>query len=172
MKKIALTGPESTGKTFLAEKLATYFHTVQRPEYARKYLEELGRNYQEEDLLEIAKGQLLEDEKIITEYAEKEFVFFDTELTVIKIWAEDKFGRCHPFVQSAWEQQNYDLYLLLLPDLPWEPDPQREDPHRREYLFGLYQVAITSLNVNAVELGGDLEQRFLQAVNIIKDLEK
>ncbi|MDV7398455.1 ATP-binding protein, partial [Arthrospira platensis SPKY1] len=55
--RIALTGPESTGKTTLAKALAARFDTVWAPEYARTYLERLGRPYQYGDLEVIARGQ-------------------------------------------------------------------------------------------------------------------
>jgi nicotinamide riboside kinase len=172
MIKIAITGPESTGKTFLSEMLAAHFHCLQRPEFARTYLESINRPYRFDDLLAIAIGQQEAEEDLIQKNIPSKFLLCDTELTVIKIWSEDKFGTCDPRIISAWEEQDYDLYLLMKPDLAWEPDPQREDPHRRDYLFSLYQSELKILNANVIEIGGGLEQRFEKAVKVIDRLQK
>ena len=57
IKKIILTGPESSGKTTLAKQLAERFQTTWVPEFARTYLDNLTRPYREDDLLRIAQGQ-------------------------------------------------------------------------------------------------------------------
>jgi nicotinamide riboside kinase len=51
LKRIAVTGPESTGKSLLTEQLARHYNTVWVPEFARSYLEKLGRPYDEDDIL-------------------------------------------------------------------------------------------------------------------------
>lgn len=56
MKKVVVIGPESTGKSTLSALLAAHFHTVWTPEYAREYLDGLGRPYEQHDLLAIAGG--------------------------------------------------------------------------------------------------------------------
>ena len=96
MKKIIITGPESSGKTTLAKALAAHFKTVSVPEFAREYIDQLGRPYVESDLLEIAKGQL----RLENEMAKRasNFLFCDTDLITIKIWALDKFGKCDPWI--------------------------------------------------------------------------
>ena len=58
MLKIIVTGPESSGKTTLCKALSEHFKIPSTEEYAREYLNNLGREYKEEDLIEIAKGQL------------------------------------------------------------------------------------------------------------------
>lgn len=63
LKKIVVIGPESTGKSTLCEQLAQHYDTAWCPEFARDYLLSNGTNYDYEDLLTIAMGQLeLEDE--------------------------------------------------------------------------------------------------------------
>ncbi|HXH19021.1 MAG TPA: ATP-binding protein, partial [Chitinophagales bacterium] len=90
MKKIVIVGPESSGKTFLAEKLAAHFQCLWVPEYAREYLEKLNKPYTKEDVEKIAEGQLrLEDE---TAAKSKSLLICDTNLLVIKIWMDHKYG--------------------------------------------------------------------------------
>ena len=53
--KVAIVGPESSGKTFLAEKLAAHYNCLWVPEYAREYLERLNAPYIQDDVEYIAK---------------------------------------------------------------------------------------------------------------------
>jgi NadR type nicotinamide-nucleotide adenylyltransferase len=134
--RIAITGPESTGKSQLSRDLAERYNTVWVPEYAREYLEKLGRPYAESDLLKIAEGQMA-NEKRLEKHAGR-FLFCDTELLVIKIWSDVKYGRCDPWILKKLSEQRYHLYLLCNTDTPWEYDPLREHPLMREKLFLLY----------------------------------
>ena len=56
LRRIAIVGPESTGKSLLSQQLAAHFRTVWVEEYAREFLNKLGREYQQADLIDIAKG--------------------------------------------------------------------------------------------------------------------
>ena len=55
---ITLVGPESSGKSTLARLLANYFQCPLVPEYAREYLNLLGRPYEVSDLQIMAERQL------------------------------------------------------------------------------------------------------------------
>ena len=60
--KIALFGPESTGKTTLAKQLAAHYDTAWTPEFARDYLQQKWDKEQKicdvSDMLPIACGQV------------------------------------------------------------------------------------------------------------------
>ncbi len=146
MIRIAVTGPESTGKSQLSEALGIHFGAVVVPEYARSYLDVLARPYTREDVLAIARGQerMIHD-AISSETAE--VVVADTELLVISIWLSHKYGRSDPWVEDALKRQPFDLYLLCDVDLPWEEDPLREHPHLRSYFFGQYEQRLKELGV-------------------------
>jgi nicotinamide riboside kinase len=167
MKKIVLTGPESSGKTTLAAQLAQYFGAAWVPEFARQYLDGLGRPYLESDLLEIARGQAaLEDEVAARNDG---LIFLDTSLEVVKIWSEVCFGRCAPEIRELMHRRLPDFYLLCLPDLPWVPDPQRQNPNDRDLLLVRYQAELASLGVPFSEVRGSGEARLenaVQAVNL------
>jgi Predicted ATPase/kinase involved in NAD metabolism len=166
--RIAITGPESTGKSWLAENLAKTYHTTWVPEYAREYLEKLNRPYTYDDILAIAHGQM-ESEDSALQMADK-FLFGDTECMVTKIWCDVKFERCHPWIIKQIEQRPYDLYLLCDIDLPWQPDPQREHPHLRKYLFDLYCTELTDRRLSFGIVKGIGEARLECAVEIINRL--
>lgn len=167
--KIAVTGPESTGKTTLTEYLAEHFGGVAVPEFARAYLENLGRAYNYDDILHIAQQQMLSEDQTAME---NEIVFCDTELLVTKIWCDDKFGRCHLWITEELQKRNYDLVLLCNTDMPWEADPQREDPDRREYLMDLYRKQVVNYYNNVVEISGDGDERLNLACSIVSEFLK
>ena len=135
--RIALIGPESTGKSDLSRDLAAYFQTAWVPEFGRGYLTSLQRPYEKEDLFEIAKGHLLSEEIISADA--KKFLFIDTEMIMMKIWLQVVYGETSEWLEEKIGQNKYDLYLLTYPDIPFVPDPLRENPHRRDYLYNLHR---------------------------------
>jgi len=168
MLKIAITGPESTGKSTLAQALARYYHTVWVPEYAREYLQNICRKYTYDDILTIAQGQVELENKLLP--AAREHIFVDTELLVTKIWCEHAYSKCHDWILQHLEKQQYDLYLLCDIDLPWEYDELREHPHQRAYFFDWYHRELKSRNWNFVVISGTHEQRLQNAINAVDHL--
>lgn len=170
VKKVAVIGPECTGKSELSEFLAGYFKTDWVPEYARGYLNNLVRPYESHDLLAIAHGQIrVEDEWIRNS---NRVLICDTNLYVIKIWSEFKFGTCDKTILEQISTRKYDLYLLTCIDLPWEDDPQREHPHNREQLYQLYLKEMNNQSVPFVEIKGERELRRKTAVKAVEILLK
>lgn len=136
-KRIAIVGPESTGKSELCQHLARIYDTEWVPEFARFYLDRLGRPYTQDDLLQIAKGQVAwEEEK---EQIAGNYLFCDTNLLVIKIWSDHKYGSTDPWILEQLSSRPYDFYLLGNIDLIWRPDPQREHPKLRRHFFDIYE---------------------------------
>jgi NadR type nicotinamide-nucleotide adenylyltransferase len=170
MIRVAITGPESTGKSTLSRLLAEHYRTTWAPEYARQYLEEHGPSYTLQSLEAIARGQLAAE--AAAEAAARHVVFFDTDLLVIKIWAEDAFGQCPAWILRHLEQQRYDLVLLPGIDLPWEYDPLREHPHRRQYFYELYRSELQKMGATYVEISGSSAQRFEQARKAVDSLSR
>ncbi|RAU83799.1 AAA family ATPase [Pontibacter arcticus] len=157
MLKIAITGPESTGKSTLSQKLAAHYQTAWVPEYARQYIGHLGRAYTLKDIEAIARGQLaLEAE---TAQQARKLLFCDTDLLVLKIWSKHAFGHCPDWIEEKLQQQAYNLYLLMGVDLPWEPDPQREHPHLRQFFYDWYKRELQQLGVRFVEITGHEQAR-------------
>jgi len=168
MIRIAVTGPESTGKSWLAEKLASHYKTEWVPEYAREYLEKLGRPYDYTDILVIAGGQLEAEEK--ASLSANGLLICDTDFIVTKIWCLVKYNRCHPWILEMAETHRYDLYLLCNIDLPWQFDPLREHPEMRKTLFEMYQQELTSNNLNFRIITGSGNDRLKCAVKEVDDL--
>ena len=151
--KIGIIGPESTGKSTLASYLAHRYGGVLVPEYAREYMEKraCASAYTYEDVVNIAQQQVQQLQNCIhggiTEGYRSNVVFFDTELIITKVWFLHKFGKCPDFVEKALHDYPMDVYLLCYPDMEWEPDPVRENPDIREYLFDWYEREIQALDI-------------------------
>jgi len=141
MIKIALTGPECSGKTTLAIKLAKDLKGVLLPEFAREFLSQRN-GYRFEDLDTIAIGQ----KQLELKAAEMghHLVVCDTDILVVKIWSEVKFGKVSPLVEHLYQTTTYDLTFLCKPIYAWEFDPLREapNPEERMRLYSLYYDAL------------------------------
>ena len=139
-EKVVVLGPESTGKSTLCAALADHYQCSWVPEFAREYLLKLGRPYNYDDLLIIARGQLQAEDEM-TRQSENRFLFIDTDMYVMKVWCEFVFGKCHAFILDQIAERKYDLYLLCNTDLPWIKDELREYPdlENRKKLFRIYR---------------------------------
>lgn len=166
IQKIIITGPESTGKTTLANQLAEYFDTVWVPEYARIYLSDLERDYTEKDLFEIAKGQVELEEKLIKKA--NQFLICDSSMLVMKVWSKYKYGRCHPFILEQLTLRKNAFFILCGIDIPWEYDEWRENPHNRKELYEIYKSALKKLNSKFFEITGNQEDRLKKSIEQIK----
>jgi NadR type nicotinamide-nucleotide adenylyltransferase len=173
MKKIVIIGPESTGKSTLCQQLAEYYNTVWCPEFAREYLSDKGMNYNYEDLLNIAHGQLELEDSMILE-ARNGFYFIDTDMYVMKVWCEVAFENCHTWILKQIAQRKYDLYLLCSIDLPWQADGLREYPDLdfRKKLFDMYKDIVINSNVMWAEISGTDTQRLQAAVTLLNSVFK
>lgn len=164
MKKIVVIGPESTGKSTLSRALAEALGGCWVPEFARGYLETLGRPYTEGDLLTIAHGQVEAEDRIAG--AGPTPVVCDTDLYVLKVWSEHRYGRCDPWILREIARRSYDLYLLADIDLPWSDDPQREypEPRMRAYFYRVYRDIVEQSGVPWALVRGEGPERLRQAL--------
>jgi len=172
--RIALFGPESTGKTTLAKQLAEHFDTVWAPEFARDYLQEKWDKIDQicdvNDMLPIAYGQIkLENESL--SIANK-YLFCDTNLMVTKVFSEVYYDFCDPLLDKAARKHKYDLIFLTDIDVPWEKDDLRDKAEGRESVFAVFKQTLIEHNRPFITLSGDKELRLKKAVSIIDDLEK
>jgi NadR type nicotinamide-nucleotide adenylyltransferase len=169
LKKIVVTGPESTGKSTLCEQLAANYNTQWVPEFAREYLMNLERPYTYDDLLIIARGQLAQEDRIVASL-QTPLVFIDTDMYVMKVWCEYVFGKCHSFILDEIVNRKYDLYLLCNTDLPWVADELREYPDlkSRERLYHMYKDLMINQATPWFDISGNYEERLRKAMSIVK----
>ena len=167
IKKVVVIGPECTGKTDLSKFLASHFKTVWVEEYARNYVNKLIRPYEQSDLTKIAHGQTRMEDEWIRE-ANKVLVC-DTNALVVKVWSEHKFGNCDEEIERLLTR-HYNLYLLTYIDVPWEDDPQREHPDKREHFWTIYKNLIGKTGVPFVEINGSKEERRRKAIDAVNSI--
>jgi NadR type nicotinamide-nucleotide adenylyltransferase len=168
IRKVVIIGPESTGKSTLTESLARHYATAWTPEYAREFLAHLQGPYREAHLLEIARGQLAAEQQA-EQQARGGLLFCDTDLYVIKVWSEHRFGSCDPWILRQIASRRYDLYLLSYIDVPWEDDPQREYPSQtmRRYFYEVYRDIVQQSGAPWVDIRGTASQRLARATAYI-----
>ena len=189
--KIAVIGPESTGKSTLCELLAQHYNSQWCPEFAREYLLTHGMDYTYDDLLYIAKGQLAMEDEYIQSLAgslesgvnssvrdselgtlNSKLLFIDTEMYVMKVWCEFVFGKCHRWVLDQIIERKYDLYLLCNTDLPWVKDELREYPDlkTRDQLYHIYKDIMINQSTPWVDISGDYDERLRKAIKATEQL--
>jgi len=151
--------------------LAQHYAEPWVPEVAREYLEKLDRSYTYEDLLQIGKQQMnLEDELALTA---TRFLFCDTDLRVIQVWSQHRYGKVDPWVLEEIARRTYYLILLCTPDLPWQEDPLREHPEleMREAFFAQYLQLTKQSGFPFKIIAGDPVKRMSAGVEAIQSLE-
>ncbi|HUM03274.1 MAG TPA: ATP-binding protein [Thermoanaerobaculia bacterium] len=163
LRRVAVAGPESSGKTTLAASLARHFGTVFVPEASRAYYDAKGVVYEIADILPIARAQSASEEERAR--TARGLLVLDTDLLTITIWSHVLYGGCPPEAEAMAAAQRIDLTLLLAPDLPWTYDPQRCHPKRsqREDFHGRLQDGLTRLGRRFTAVGGDGPERFAAA---------
>jgi nicotinamide riboside kinase len=170
--KIALYGPESTGKTTLAKQLAEHYKTEWIPEFAREYLQEKWNKTQqiceEHDLLPIAVGQTKSENKALKKA--NKLLFSDTCLLVTKVYSDIHYGQTNPILEKAAKKHKYDLFILTDVDVPWEKDDLRDAPSKRKDNLRVFEDVLIRYNKPYLTLSGSKENRVQEAISWIDNL--
>ncbi|MEN5087175.1 ATP-binding protein [Sphingobacterium sp. PCS056] len=164
--KIAVVGPESTGKSTIAQAVARHFDTVCVPEYAREYCKNLHNEYTLQDEVNMYYGQIALENTLIP-LAKNNLLICDTTIMTIKIWCDYLFGDTPQDVKEEINNRHYDLYLLMDIDLPWEEDPLRDFPEHREHFMGVWESELKSLKANYIIISGLGDERLKNALEAI-----
>jgi nicotinamide riboside kinase len=171
-RTLCLTGPESTGKTTLAAALAEHLGAVLVAEQAREYLAReylQGQNgYERSDVLKIARLQMAAEAE--ARETTDGLIICDTDLLVIQVWWEEKYGTLPDELAQAMRAQTARGYLLLHPDLEWVSDPQRENPLDRDRLFARYEAILAAGDHPYRTLAGRDRERLDRALVAVGEL--
>src|ERR1700709_641362 len=163
--KIAVVGPESTGKSTMAAYLAKHYNTVWVPEFARGYCEKLTAPPTWQDEINMFYGQLALEKELLPNASK--LAICDTTFITVKIWSDYTFGRSPQEVLDELPKHAYDLYLLLNIDLPWEEDPLRDFPHMREHFMEVWYKELLALKARFDLISGTGPERYLSAIEAI-----
>jgi nicotinamide riboside kinase len=172
--KIAMFGPESTGKTTLAIQLADHYKTAWVPEFARDYLQEKWDKKQlicdVNDMLPIAYGQTKFENHSLS--IANKYLFCDTNLLVTKVFSEVYYDYCDPLLDKAAQEHEYDLFFLTDIDVPWEKDDLRDKAEGRDAVFAVFKKSLVENHKPFITLSGDKNLRLEKAIAIVDDFAK
>ena len=180
LKKIVLFGPESTGKTVLAQALAAHYHTLWVPEFARSYLENKIRFYDllgksseeiclESDIPPIVMGQIASEDSMSTQA--KKLIFFDTNPLQTSVYVSYYYQKQYDWLTSLLKLRTYDHYLLMDTDIAWEADPLRDRPNNRQEIFELFKNELINRNLPFTVISGNAQHRINHAIMAIDMLD-
>jgi NadR type nicotinamide-nucleotide adenylyltransferase len=162
IKRVVLTGPESTGKSFLTKALSQHFNEPYIFEIARDYVENLNREYTYQDLEIIAEMQIKAEEKALKNA--KEWLFIDTDLIITKVWFKHVFGKAPEWLDKKIQITPRYIHLLCNYDIPWVPDPVRENPDKRNFFFDWYKQEIINYGFKFSIISGNNSLRIKNAI--------
>jgi len=161
-RTVCLHGPESSGKSTLAPRLAAHLGTAWVREYGREYTEAHGQDLAMADLVAIAEGQVALARAALAdaERAGRHWLVLDTDPLMTIAWAEMLFGRRDPWF-DRWRGEA-DLYLLMDIDLPFVPDPVRffGDEERRKRFFDISRAVLEERGVRYAVISGTGDARW------------
>jgi len=166
VKKVCLYGPESTGKTTLAQQLAAEFQTVFVPEMARSLI--TSNNFTIDDIIRIGQAQTMAVEQ--AELQANRILFCDTDVITTQIYSALYLGLVPPILVELEQQITYDVYILLNIDVPWVADDLRDGGHRRHEMLNLFKQALDKRKLDYVFVQGTYSERFISVRNIVKKL--
>jgi nicotinamide riboside kinase len=168
IKIIAIVGPESSGKSELAKKLAQHFQEPLVLEFSREYLDQTNGHYSIDDLAIIAKGQSKKEKDAKT--GAKCFIISDTSNVDIQVWSIIKYNKIATGILSHYNKDSEIFYLLTKPDIPYALDPLRERPNieDRIKIYNTFHSILSGKNNFLGIIDGIGEIRFKNAIELIK----
>lgn len=171
VKKVAILGPESTGKSVISKNLAEHYKTEFVEEYGRTFYEMNGNKIDNvEDFITISKRrQEIENSKVIKS---NKILICDTEDITTYYLSKEYFpgyvnNQVDSFFKEKIEKSNYDIYILLSPDCDAVQDGTRVFLEKRKNHYKIIKDMVIKKKVNFFEVGGDWNNRFIKSIEII-----
>ncbi len=171
MKVLVLAGPESSGKSWLAEQLQQQFGGERVSEYVRYFIDHTQRDTCYADISAIAQGQLAWEDAARS--LAPELLILDTHLLSNILWSQTLFGACPDWLEQALLTRRYDLTLLLAAEgVEWIGDGQRCQPElpARQAFFEASQRWLDQHHQPYRIAGGSLSDRREQALLAVTKL--
>ena len=155
VKLICLYGPESTGKSVMAQHLAALYRTEWVPEVAREFVS--SNVFTVEDIIKIGHAHVARI-KEKTKTANK-FLFCDTDIITTQIYCNHYLHTVPPVLFELEKQVRYDAYFLFDVDVPWIADGMRDLGHQREKMLETFKRQLDVRGIPYFWVRGNWEQR-------------
>jgi NadR type nicotinamide-nucleotide adenylyltransferase len=170
LTRVSVTGPESTGKTTLAQRLAEAADTEWVPEASRVYAERKSAPLTAADVGPIAREHIALADAAAerARHAGAALLVLDTDLLSTVVYARHYYGAAPSWVERAERERRADLYLLCDVDVPWVPDGIRDLPEGRQEMFAAFERALTRRHARYVRVSGDWEERWRVARDAVR----
>ncbi len=149
---VVLTGPESSGKTSLAVHLSAAFSAPWIAEASRRFVESDPTPLSALTVEPIARLAMAMDDE--ARAAAPPLLIHDTDLVSTVVYARHYYGDCPPWILAEAKRRRADLYLLCLPDLPWEADGVRDRPTQRTELLEQFRETLQAIEADYTVIGG------------------
>jgi NadR type nicotinamide-nucleotide adenylyltransferase len=172
--RVVFLGAPATGKSTLAEHLATQHRTVWMPEYGRAYWLEhqVNRRLTPEQLTEIAEGHVAREEALLREA--NRYLFVDTDATTTYMFALDYHGAAAPRLAERAEaaRTRYDLFFLCEADIPYEDTWERSGAVYRRVFQEQTRADLLRRCIPFISLFGTVEQRLDRVNQVLEGFER
>lgn len=176
VKKVLITGGESTGKSTLTINLANYYNT--------NYLEEVGRDISErsgtdtmmlpEDFTDILLQHKVREIEAVK--SSRQILFEDTDCLITLFYLDFLSGKNREnntaLAQAIAQLNSYDLILFLEPDVAFVQDGGRSEviSKDREKYSNMIKNIYKQYGFKFETIGGSYQQRFERAALLIENL--
>lgn len=158
IKLFCFYGPESTGKSVMAQKMAERYNTVFVPEVARELI--TTNDFNREDIITIGRKQT---ERIFQQARKaNKFLLCDTDLITTQIYSRHYLGVVPPVLYEFEKMVEYDQYFLFDIDVPWVNDGLRDlgEMNKRKGMYDLFKAELERRNISWIDVHGSWEERF------------
>lgn len=177
IRRVALLGGESSGKTTLARALADALHTLWVPEYGRQRWEELRETLSVDELVQVGRTQVaweLEHAQQAAKRGAHWLICDTTPLTTLQYCIYDHSAEHAqaPTELQVLAQRRYDLTVLCEPDFAFVQDGCRRDDGFRaaQHVWTLARLA--EMGVQPLTVHGSVDARVEQVLAALKTLQR
>ena len=167
VRRVAILGAESTGKSTLAAALAAHYATLWVPEYLREFVDTMGRVPQEADQYPIARTQMEHEEAAAA--GARRFLFCDTTPMMTALYSRWYWNRVDAQLARIEARHDYACTFVTAPDSPWEADGlMRESDAVRQAIHAQVLQMLDARRIAYTLVTGTLEQRIGQAIDVLE----
>lgn len=168
MLRIVVTGSESTGKTTLAEDLASWLGLPWVPEYSRVYAERKGSVLDLGDVDPIARGHMAAEDDARLAAPEAAALVLDADLNSTLVYSNFYYETAPEWIPHEALRRKADLYLLAETDIPWVADGVRDVPADRETMHRLFVEQLNRVGATWVPIDGLGRRRMDNAIAAVR----